>query len=143
MKRVFILVNLFFLSLLTNAQAGGQGKSVEASKVFTKVEIEPGANPKAWAEHIRRRMQLPDSIIKDIPAGTYTVKVQFIIDKEGNISQVKAKNDPGYGFAKRAEKIILTYNGTWQPATQCGRNVNAYKEQPITFVIQPNNQPNL
>ena len=86
--------------------------------------------------------QLPDSILKDIPPGTYTVKVQFIVDKHGYIGQVKAKNNPGYGLAKRAERIILTYNGKWQPAIQCGRSVNAYKEQPITFTILPNNRPN-
>jgi hypothetical protein len=81
--------------------------------------------------------------VKEIPPGTYTVRVQFIVDIHGNIGQVKAKNDPGYGFAKKAERIVLNYNGKWQPANQCGRNVNAFKEQPISFAIPSNNQPNL
>jgi hypothetical protein len=63
------------------------------------------------------------------------VNVQFIIDKHGNIGQIKAKNDPGFGLAKRAENIVSSYKGTWQPATQCGRNVNAYRTLPITFIV--------
>ena len=111
--------------------------------VFTRVEIEANTNPKAWADHVRKYTRLPDSIVKEIPPGTYTVRVQLIVDKHGNIGQVKAKSDPGYGFAKKAERIVSTYNGKWQPANQCGRNVNAYKEQPITFIVPSNNQPNL
>jgi hypothetical protein len=52
-----------------------------------------------------------------MPPGAYKVDVQFIIDKHGNVGEIKAKNDPGFGLAKRAEKIVSGYNGTWQPAT--------------------------
>ena len=126
----------FFVFSAANAQD-------EEKNVFTKVEIEAATNPKAWAEHVRTHTELPDSILKEIPQGTYNVNVQFIIDKHGNIGQVKAKNDPGYGLAKRAERIISNYKGKWQPATQCGRNVNAYKVQSIIFIVPPGNQPSL
>ena len=132
-----------FLTLLTCFSLSLVHAQDKEKNIFDKVEIEANTNHKAWAEHVRKNEQLPDSILKDIPSGTYTVKVQFIVDKHGYIGQVKAKNDPGYGLAKRAERIILTYNGKWQPAIQCGRSVNAYKEQRITFIIPANNQPNL
>ena len=132
-----------FLSILTYLLVSVVNGQKEEKNIFTKVEIEANTNHKAWAEHVRKNAQLPDSILKDIPPGTYKVNVQFIVDKHGNIGQVKAKNDPGYGLAKRAERIISTYDGNWQPGSQCGRNVNAYKEQPITFIIPSNNQPNL
>ena len=132
-----------FLSMLTCFFFSVVNGQVEEENIFTKVTIEASTNHKAWADHVRKCTQLPDSILKDIPPGTYTVRVQFIVDKHGYIGQVKAKNDPGYGLAKRAERIILTYKGEWQPANQCGRNVNAYKEQPVTFIIPSNNQPNL
>ena len=129
------MVTYFFLSVVNGQE--------DEENIFTKVQVEANTNHKAWADHVRKCTHLPDSILKDIPPGTYTVRVQFIVDKHGNIGQVKTKNDPGYGFAKRAERIVLTYNGKWQPATQCGRTVNAYKEQPITFIIPSNNPPNL
>ena len=143
-RKMFSASVLLFIAIMTEAQVIEEKKADdEEPKIFTKVEIEGNTNPKAWAEHVRKFARLPDSIVKEIPPGAYTVKVQFIIDKHGYIGQVKAKNDPGYGLAKRAERIVLTYNGKWQPASQCGRNVNAYKEQPITFIISSNSQPNL
>lgn len=127
-KKLFLVFASSFLIICINAQKN-------EVRVFEKVELEANTNEKAWMEHIRKKTQLPDSILKSIPAGIYIVNVEFIIDKHGNIGQVKAKNDPGYGLALRAENIISTYTGTWRPATQCGRNVKAYRTQPITFVV--------
>jgi len=126
-KKVFLAITASLLALSINAQ--------KEFNVFEKVEIEAGTNEKAWKEYLAKKTQLPDSILNSIPSGTYRVNVQFIIDKHGNIGQIKAKNDPGFGLAKRAESIVSSYTGTWRPATQCGRNVNAYKSLPITFVI--------
>src|SRR6185503_12011392 len=136
-RKIFSAALFFLLGFIAQAQKVSEDKKPahDEPNIFTKVEIEANTNPKAWAEHVRKNTQLPDSVLKDIPPGTYKVIVQFIVDKHGNIGQVKAKNDPGYGLAKRAERIISTYKGDWQPATQCGRMVNAYKQQPITFII--------
>ena len=110
-------------------------KAQDENKVFEKVEINANTNQKAWVEHMSKKTQLPDSVIKDIPPGTYKVNVQFVVDIHGNIGQVKAKNDPGFGLAKMAVEVISTYKGKWQPANQCGRIVKSYKEQPITFIV--------
>ena len=112
-KRVFLAIAASLLALSINAQ--------KEFNVFEKIEIEAGTNEKAWKEYLAKKTQLPDSILNSIPAGTYRVNVQFIIDKHGNIGQIKAKNDPGFGLAKRAESIVSSYNGTWRPATQCGQ----------------------
>jgi len=110
-------------------------KAQDENKVFEKVEQNANTNQKTWTEHISKKTQLPDSIIKDIPVGIYKVNVQFVVDIHGNIGQVKAKNDPEYGLAKTAIDVILTYKGKWQPANQCGRNVKSYKEQSLTFIV--------
>lgn len=144
-KKIFSATLLLFFITTTQAQVIESKKAGnEEPNVFTKVELEASTNPKTWAEHVKKNTQLPDSILKIIPPGTYKINVQFIVDKHGNIGQVKANNDPGYGLAKRAVKIISSYPGTWQPASQCGRNVNAYKVQPVVFIIPDlNTQPNL
>jgi protein TonB len=101
-------------------------------QTFTKVENEaefPGGQ-KAWIAYLQRTLQPPS----DAPPGTYTIKVQFIVDKEGNISDVKALNDPGYGMGEEAARAIKR-GPKWQPAIQNGRQVKAYRTQPITFVI--------
>jgi hypothetical protein len=126
-KKLILAFTFSFFVINSNAQG--------EVKVFEKVELEANTNEKAWAEHVTKKTQLPDSILKDIPAGTYKVNVQFVIDKHGNMGQIKAKNDPGFNLARRAENIISTYNGTWTPASQCGRNVTAYRVLPVTFII--------
>ena len=110
-------------------------KAQDENKVFEKIEINAHTNQKAWAEHISKKTQLPDSVLKDIPAGTYKVNVQFIVDVHGNMGQIKTMNDPGYGLAERAINAVSSYKGEWKPANQCGRNVKAYKKETIVFVV--------
>jgi|SRR5688572_4921405 len=127
MKR--IIISILTLSSFTalNAQ--------EDEKVFEKIEVNATTDQKKWNEHINRKSQLPDSSLKNIPPDTYKVNVQFVIDVHGNLSQIKALNDPGYGLAKKALNAVSTYNGEWKPANQCGRNVKAYRTQSIVFNV--------
>lgn len=139
MKKKFVAIILIsFTSAILHAQINKivfNKNDEDDNKVFTKVEIEAGANPRELAEHIKKKSQLPDSILKTIPAGAYKVSVEFIIDVHGNTGQVKAKNDPGFGLAERAENILRSYKGEWKPASQCGRLVKSYKTQSVVFII--------
>jgi len=128
MKRIIFIFFFFLLaSTILNAQ--------DENKVFEKVEQNANTNQKAWTEHIAKNSQLPDSVAKNIPAGIYKVNVEFIIDVHGNMGQIKALDDPGYGLAKRALLAVSSYKGEWKPANQCGRNVKAYRKQLITFIV--------
>jgi hypothetical protein len=49
----------------------------DENKVFEKGEQNANADQKTWNEHISKKTQLPDSVIKDIPAGACKVNVQF------------------------------------------------------------------
>jgi Gram-negative bacterial TonB protein C-terminal len=104
-------------------------------KVFVHVPLEANTNPYEWEKHLRTHTTLPDSIVKDIPRGTYIVEILFVVNKDGKIAEAKTTKDPGYGLGKIAEKIIKDYKGEWQPAYQCGRAVNAYVRQPVKFVL--------
>ena len=135
-KKIFISTLSLLFTVIIHAQVIIDEKEKEdEDKVFTKVNIEAYTNEKAWANHISKYTQLPASVLKDIPPGTYKITVQFVIDVHGNIGQIKTFDDPGYGLAKMAIDVISTYKGKWQPANQCGRNVKAYKEQPIVFIV--------
>lgn len=126
---------LFFIAISLNYFVSAQE---EENKVFEKIEISASTDTKLWNQHIQRYSKLPDSIQQKIPDGTYKVVVQFVINKMGDLGSVKAKNDPGFGLSKIAEKIISSYTGRWRPANQCGREVNAYRTEQIIFTI--NNQ---
>jgi protein TonB len=102
---------------------------------FFKVEIEarfPGG-PDAWRRYLERNMRYPESAQENGTQGL--VKVQFLIDREGNISEVQALNDPGDGMAAEAVRIIS--NGPkWIPAEQNNRKVKYRQVQAITFRME-------
>lgn len=135
MKRKLFISGLlsFSFSILALAQADDE-------KIFTKVPVEAGTNSKQWADHIRKSVQLPDSLCRSMPPGAYKIKLQFVVDVHGKLGQIKALNDPGYGLAKKAMSILGEYRGKWTPANQCGRSVKSYKEETIVFIIPENSQ---
>jgi protein TonB len=63
------------------------------------------------------------------------VVVQFIVAKDGTVSDIKALTRYGYGMEQEVVRIIKK-SPKWSPAQQNGRTVNAYRKQPITFVVQ-------
>ena len=60
--------------------------------------------------------------------------MQFVVDKEGVISDVKGLTSKGYGMEEEAVKIIKK-GPAWEAAVQNGRKVKAYRKQPITFIV--------
>ena len=68
------------------------------------------------------------------PTAKYTVIVSFTVDTEGNLTDIKAENDPGYGTAEEAVRLIKV-GPQWIPATQKGIKVKAITRQSVTFVV--------
>ena len=111
-------------------------KEDDENKVFNKVEVEasfPGGDA-AWGRYLKNNLDANVPVENEAPEGTYTVIVRFIVSKDGSISDVVAETKLGYGMESEAIKIIKK-GPSWKPALQNGRNVNAYRRQPITFVV--------
>lgn len=89
----------------------------------------------AWIRFIQRTLK-PDVPVKNrAPLGQYTVVMQFIVDTDGKVTQIKSLTHFGYGMEEEAERM-LKQSPRWVPAQQFGRKVKAYRRQPITFVVQ-------
>jgi len=99
--------------------------------IFRKVEIESEfeGGSGAWQRFLSKNFRVPDAPEGD--SSTATVKVQFIVDKEGMVSDVKAL-DGAAPLQKEAIRVIRL-SKKWKPAIQNGRAVNSYKIQPITI----------
>ena len=111
-------------------------KEDDENKIFDKVEIEakfPGGDGK-WRQYLERNCNAQVATDNGAPEGTYTTVVQFVVDKEGNISDVKAMTNHGYGMEEEAVRVIKK-GPNWTPAVQNGRQVKAYRKQPITFQV--------
>jgi len=112
-------------------------KEDDENKIFDKVEIEakfPGGDSK-WRQYLERNCNASVATDQGAPEGTYTTLIQFVVDKEGNISDVRAMTNHGYGMEEEAMRAIKK-GPKWEPAVQNGRQVKAYRKQPITFQVQ-------
>lgn len=121
-------------------------KVEDEDKVFQKVEIDaefPGGGG-AWTKYVTREIERNiDELTEDGKSGT--VVVQFIVDKEGAVSEVRALPCGESGVAncvgpgsKLAEVAVaaIKKGPKWKPAIQNGRNVKAYRRQPVTFRLE-------
>jgi hypothetical protein len=130
-------VTLEPMTMDTVPQKKNQGKIQQNDPIFTKVEIEPSVDQKQWIRHLQTQLQryIEIAASNGMDPGTYTIQVKFLVLKDGSVIDVKALNDPGFGLAEASVKTVQI-GPKWNPALQNGKPVNAYHTQPITFVIQ-------
>lgn len=138
--RIPISVCLLLLSASVFPQVNKPLDSVEVNNtVFEKVEKEasyPGGDL-AWKHYLTKNLNPMVPVENSAPLGVYTVYIQFIVDREGNITEIKPLTNLGYGMEQEVMRIIKK-SGQWEPATQNGRLVKAYRKQPATFVLEDN-----
>ncbi|HSZ86739.1 MAG TPA: M56 family metallopeptidase [Puia sp.] len=104
--------------------------------IFTKVEIGasyPGGQQE-WIKYLMNSFRYPDKAVKEQIQGTVVVK--YIVDKEGNVSDVVAESGPTEGGLREEAIRVIKNSGKWVPAMQNGRKVKAYNRQPIIFKLQ-------
>ena len=142
LKIISASIALILLSTNLNAQtlkdSGNANKSrIEIdSKIFEKVESEaafPGGAD-AWRLYLQANLNADVPVKKKAPAGTYKVVVKFIVAKNGKVKEVTAETSYGFGMEKEVIRIIKK-GPNWLPAMQDGHAVNAYRRQPVTFLV--------
>jgi len=111
-------------------------KKQEEPDIYLTVQIEseyPGGMS-AWLRYLTKTLPkyYTDDLIEQEIQGR--VLVQFIVDTEGNVSDVRGIEGPK-GLMEAAEKVIRM-SGKWTPAIQNGHKVKSYKRQPIIFQLQ-------
>ncbi|HYE55205.1 MAG TPA: energy transducer TonB [Chitinophagaceae bacterium] len=111
-------------------------KEDDADQIHLSVQIEseyPGGL-NAWRRYLDRNLPkyYDGEVVENGIQGK--VVVQFIVDAEGKVSEVRGIEGPKELW-KIAEKVIMA-SGKWTPAVQNGRHVKSYKRQPITFRLE-------
>ena len=84
---------LIVLSVLVSSKLLSQAdiNADTTKRIFEKVEIEatfPGGE-QAWRKFLEKNLNPSVPVDNGAPAGKYTIYVQFIVDKEGRVSDVK------------------------------------------------------
>lgn len=113
-----------------------EGPKFDENEVFQKVEIEAKVDQRQWKRHLESQLQryIEDAASQGMAPGQYTVQVRFLVERDGQITDVTSLNDPGYGLGKGAVDVVKK-GPRWSPGEQNGRKVRSYHTQPITFVI--------
>jgi periplasmic protein TonB len=122
----------------------GQGSNVveapkkEGDDRFIPIEKEaeyPGG-VLAWVRYLEKNLRLPETALSEV--GKTRVEVRFIVDKDGNVSDVEAISGPEQNGMREEAVRVIKKSGKWVPALQNGRYVRTVKVQPVIFEIESN-----
>lgn len=104
---------------------------------FITVQVE-ASFPKgmnAWRKYLEKNLKTPGRFVQIVKGnGRGTVIVGFIVDKEGNVSDVYPHKSTEWSIDTEAQRVIRK-GPKWIPATQNGKPVVYRQRQSITFVV--------
>ena len=106
-------------------------KIVEDNTVYVAVEVRaeyPGGMGK-FSEFISKNYKAPDEDVKG------KVIVQFVVEKDGSLTDIKVMRDLGYGTGAEAIRVLKKMP-KWKPGIQNGRPVRSLFSLPISLVGQ-------
>ena len=103
--------------------------------IFTKAEYNPvyKGGDTAWIQFLNKNLNYPQEAMDKEQQGT--IMVQFIVETDGKISDIKAITSPAKSLVKEAIRIVQLSDGNWEPAIQNGVKVRCYAKRPIQFKI--------
>ncbi|MEO1051264.1 MAG: energy transducer TonB [Bacteroidota bacterium] len=105
-----------------------------ADEIFTIVEesATPKGGMQAFYQFVQKKLKYPSQARRMGIEGR--VFVQFVIDKDGTVTDVKAVKGIGAGCDEEAERVIKSAP-KWKPGKQRGRPVKQRIILPITFQL--------
>jgi protein TonB len=121
------------------APAGtGTGKPVEAGpppdKIFTSVEQMPEfpGGQAALLKYLQNNIRYPATAREENIQGKVVLK--FVVDKDGNVTNIEIARDIGGGCGKEAERVVKGMP-KWKAGKQNGAPVKVYYTLPVSFKL--------
>jgi hypothetical protein len=65
-------------------------------------------------------------------SGSIRVYVSFVIERDGSMTDIQVKRDPGYGLGKEAVRVLKSLKTKWSPGMISGKPVRTAYNLPIT-----------
>ena len=108
-------------------------------KINTSVDSIPAQFPggkEAWVDYLNSKLNYNVPIANNAPVGKYPIVFQFIIDKEGKITDITFDEDPGYGIKEEVLRVLRNKRmPKWSPATIDGEPKTYRHKQRLTFSV--------
>lgn len=110
-------------------------KPTNPNQIYTAVETPPNCpgGMDEFRKFIAENYKSP-KVDKDIKGN---VLVQFVIEEDGSLSDIKAIRDLGYGTGEEAIRVLKLF-GKWNPGYQNGKPVRVRYTLPISISIKAN-----
>ena len=104
-------------------------KIVEDNTVYNAVEVRPDfpGGIQKFYDFVGKNYRAPDEDVKG------KVFVQFVVEKDGSLTDIKVVRDLGYGTGAEAIRV-LKKSPKWKPGIQNGRPVRVLYSLPISIV---------
>jgi antitoxin component YwqK of YwqJK toxin-antitoxin module len=109
-----------------------QGMRIKGFIYMKEAEFPGGDN--AWGAFLSQNLKTNVPIKNKAPLGTYNVVITFIVSTNGKIIDVKPVTNVGYGMEDEAMRVIKK-SPRWKPLILLGEERNAYRRQPVTFIV--------
>jgi hypothetical protein len=91
----------------------------------------------AWCRFLQKQLQC-DSFPEDAPNGCQTVMLQFIVERDGRLSNISVLDaDTLFGWYVQQALRVIRKSPRWVPAQQGGSPVKSYHRQAIQFCTEP------
>ncbi|EIA10462.1 energy transducer TonB [Flavobacterium frigoris] len=102
------------------------GNTVVTTAILDKLPEFPGGIAKFYT-YIGRNFETPDI------NGERTVRiyVSFVVEKDGSMTSIQVKNDPGYGLADEAIRVLKSLKTNWAPGMIGSKPVRTSYNLPI------------
>lgn len=112
----------------TQPATTGDGNSVVNSAILDKMPEFPGGIGKFYT-YVGNNFNKPELDAER----TLRVYVSFVIEKDGSMTDITVKNDPGYGLGKEAVRVLKSLKTKWTPGILEGKAVRTAYNLPITI----------
>ena len=126
------------LATLKGHPGGGDGKGLKANTdvpfTFVDQQPEPPGGYEAFQKYLARHTIYPQAAKQAGLQGWVTF--QFVVNKQGDISDIKILKDIGGGAGAEVLRVLESYHQQWAPAKNNGHPVNAYFVGRFNFTLQ-------
>ncbi|PXY44157.1 energy transducer TonB [Flavobacterium hydrophilum] len=106
----------------------GTGSTIVNSAILDKMPEFPGGMSKFYT-YVGNNFNRPELDTEK----TLKVYVSFVIEKDGSMTDITVKNDPGYGLGKEAIRVLKSLKTKWTPGILDGKAVRTAYNLPITI----------
>lgn len=110
-----------------NVIAPNDNNNVMNSAVLDKLPEFPGGITKFYT-YVGRNFESPE-IYSD---KNIRIFVSFVVEKDGSMTDIQVKNDPGYGLGKEAIRVLKSLKTKWTPGMIDSKPVRTAYNLPIT-----------